>query len=188
MIGIILAGGKSSRFGEDKSLYKLNGMPMYEHVAQKLKNVQAIDEIVINTNDKLKTSFKNYKVIVDDPDYIDHGPLGGLYAAAKEYPGEPLMVISCDTPYVDSAWLNILAEKAEESGNTTITTDNDREHPLIGVYQHDTLAELLKGQLETKRLSLKAFFENLNVDYINIESYNLNSTTLVNINRKTDIK
>lgn len=98
------------------------------------------------------------------------------------------MIISCDTPYVDSAWLNILAEEAEKTGNTTITTDNDREHPLIGVYQHDTLADLLKGQLETKRLSLKAFFENLNVDYINIESYNLNSTTLVNINRKTDIK
>src|SRR5699024_7883272 len=97
-------------------------------------------------------------------------------------------VISCDTPYVDSAWLDILSEEAEKTGNTVITTDNDREHPLIGVYQHNTLAELLKGQLETKRLSLKAFFENLNVDYINIESYNLNSTKRVSMNRKTDIK
>ena len=188
MIGVILAGGKSSRFGEDKALYMLNGRPMYEHVAQSLENVQAIDEIVINTNDKLKTSFKNYKVITDDPEYIDHGPLGGLYASAKEYPGQALMVISCDTPYVDSAWLDILAEEAEKTGDTVITTDNDREHPLIGVYQHDTLAELLEGQLETKRLSLKAFFENLDVQYLNIGSYNLNSTTLVNINRKTDIK
>ena len=188
MIGVILAGGRSSRFGEDKALYRLDGKPMYEHVAEKLENVQAIEEIVINTNDKLKTSFKNYKVIVDDPDYADYGPLGGLYRAAKEYPGEPLMVISCDTPYVDEVWLDILAAAAVKTGNTTITTDNDREHPLIGVYQHDTLAELLEGQLKTKQLSLKAFFENLDVDYLNIESYNLNSTTLVNINRKTDIK
>ena len=188
MIGVILAGGRSSRFGEDKSLYILNGKPMYEHVAEKLKNVQAIDGIVINTNDKLKTSFKNYKVIVDDPEYADYGPLGGLYRAAKEYPKKALMVISCDTPYVDAAWLDILAAEAMKTGRTTITADNDREHPLIGVYQHDTLAELLERQLKTKRLSLKAFFENLDVDYLNIESYNLNSTTLVNINRKTDIK
>lgn len=188
MIGVILAGGKSSRFGEDKPLYVLDGQPMYKHVAQSLENVQAIDEIVINTNDKLKTSFENYKVITDDSRYIDYGPLGGLYRAAKEYPGEPLMIISCDTPYVDSAWLKILAIEAARTGHTTITTDNDREHPLIGVYQHDTLAELLEAQLKTTRLSLKAFFENLDVDYLNIESYNLNSTTLVNINRKTDIK
>lgn len=188
MIGVILAGGRSSRFGEDKSLYILNGKPMYEHVAEKLENVQAIDEIVINTNDKLKTRFKNYKVIVDAPEYADYGPLGGLYRAAQEYPGESLMVISCDTPYVDPAWLNILADESANTGKTTITTDNEREHPLIGVYQHDILAELLEGQLKTKRLSLKAFFENLDVDYLNIESYNLNSTTLVNINRKTDIK
>ena len=188
MIGVILAGGKSSRFGEDKALYPLNGLPMYEHVAQSLENVQAIDEIVINTNDKLKTSFKNYKVIVDDAAYQEHGPLGGLYAAAKAYPKEALMVISCDTPYVDPAWLNILAERAEQTGQTVITTDNEREHPLIGVYQHETLADLLENQLKTKRLSLKAFFENLDVVYLNIESYNLNSTTLVNINRKTDIK
>lgn len=188
MIGVILAGGQSSRFGEDKALYELNGLPMYEHVAQSMQNVQAIDEIVINTNDKLKTSFKNYPVIVDDPGYREHGPLGGLYAAAKKYPGEALMIISCDTPYVDSAWLNILAEKAAQTKKTVITTDNEREHPLIGVYQHDTLAGLLERQLKTKRLSLKAFFGNLDVEYLNIGSYNLNSTTLVNINRKTDIK
>lgn len=188
MIGVILAGGKSSRFGEDKSLYILNGKPMYEHVANSLQKVQAIDEIVINTNDKLETSFKNYKVIVDDPAFIDYGPLGGLYAAAKKYPGESLMIISCDTPYVDAEWLNILAAEAARTNRTVITTDNEREHPLIGVYQHDNLAERLKAQLNTKRLSLKAFFENLDVDYLNIESYNLNSTTLININRKTDIK
>lgn len=188
MIGVILAGGKSSRFGEDKALYKLDGKPMYEHVAEKLQKVQAIDGIVINTNDKLKTSFKNYKVIVDDPEYRDYGPLGGLYRAAKAYPGQALLVISCDTPYVDSAWLDILSTEAKKTGHTTITTDNDRAHPLIGVYQHEALAELLERQLKSKRLSLKAFFENLNVDYLNIESYNLKSTTLININRKTDIK
>ena len=76
MIGVILAGGKSSRFGEDKALYPLNGLPMYEHVEQSLENVQAIDEIVINTNDKLKTRFKNYRMIVDDAAYQEHGPLG----------------------------------------------------------------------------------------------------------------
>lgn len=188
MIGVILAGGKSSRFGQDKSLYVLEGRPMYEHVAESLNKVQTIDEIVINTNDKLKASFKNYKVIVDDPMFVDHGPLGGLYVAAREYPGEALMIISCDTPYVDAEWLNILVTEARRTGRTTITADQTREHPLIGVYQHDDLVGLLEAQLNTENLSLKAFFENLDVDYLNIESYNLNSTTLININRKTDIK
>lgn len=188
MIGVVLAGGKSSRFGEDKSLYELNGVPMYDLCVQSLKKVHVIDEIVINTNDKLKTRFNNHTVVVDDPEFIDHGPLGGIFAAAKAYPGEALMILSCDTPYVDAAWLNILAAEANKTGQTVITTDNEREHPLIGVYQHEDLAELLEHQLKTKRLSLKAFFENLDEKYLNVESYNLNSKMLVNINRKTDIK
>ena len=188
MIGVVLAGGKSTRFGEDKSLYELNGKPMYEHVIEKMKNVQAINEIVINTNDKLENRFKDYKVIVDDPDYKDMGPLSGLYRVAKAYPNEALLIISCDTPYVDVRWLNILVEEALKTGQTTITADDDRQHPLIGVYQDEGLVDMLKRQLETERLSLRAFFENIDVNVINIDDYNLDNTTLVNINRKTDIK
>lgn len=187
MIGVVLAGGKSTRFGEDKSLYELNGKPMYEHVIEKMKNVQAIDEIVINTNDKLKRSFKDFKVLVDDEDYKDMGPLSGLYRVASEYPDDAFLIISCDTPYVESEWLNILVDEALKTGHTTITADGEREHPLIGVYQAG-LVDILKEQLKTERLSLKAFFENIDVNVLNIDDYNLDNTTLVNINRKTDIK
>lgn len=189
MIGVLLAGGKSTRFGEDKAIYTLDGKPMYEHVIEKMKNVQAIDEIVINTNDKLKGRFNaKYKVIIDDPNYKDMGPLSGIYRAAVDYPDQALLVMSVDTPYVEKEWLNQLTDSAKHSGLTTITSDDEHLHPLIGVYQSENLSEKLKAQLDSKRLSMKAFFENIDINVLDVDDYDFDKEMLVNINRKSDIK
>jgi len=46
--GVILAGGRSTRMGEDKGLVEVNGRPLFEHVAEKLR--PHVSEILISCN------------------------------------------------------------------------------------------------------------------------------------------
>ena len=48
ILGVVLAGGKSKRFGEDKSKVKLNGKILLEHTLDKIKS--KFDEIIIVLN------------------------------------------------------------------------------------------------------------------------------------------
>ena len=54
VIGAVLAGGNSTRFGTDKSLYELNDTPMYMHVVNRLKNSTVCDTIVVSMVQKLR--------------------------------------------------------------------------------------------------------------------------------------
>lgn len=187
-VGVVLAGGRSTRFGMDKALYTIDGKPMYQYVLDTLKNTFSCDELVINTNESLKNSFHPITVVVDNEDYSDLGPLGGLYAVALKYPNTRLMVISCDTPFVSTEWMTHLNAVADNHPNTTvITTDAKRMHPTIGVFQHDTLAEHLMRQLDSGLLSIRSLFDTIPVKYENIEESNIPLTTIRNINRITDL-
>ncbi|WP_040929502.1 molybdenum cofactor guanylyltransferase [Nosocomiicoccus massiliensis] len=186
VIGAVLAGGNSTRFGSDKSLYALNDTPMYMHVVNRLKKSGVVDEIVVNTNARLKDAFHPYKTVIDDESFIDHGPLGGIYALMKEYPDDYVIIVSTDTPYVPSAWLKVLVEKAIET-NKIVVTEGEQLHPLIGVYHGETIVEDLKRQLESNKLSIRQFLEHQDYITLNIEDYGLNESMFVNINRKTDI-
>jgi len=187
-IGVVLAGGRSTRFGEQKSLYELGGKKMYQHVYDVLSESGLCDEIVINTNEVLAPYF-DYKTIIDDEDYQDYGPLGGLYAAAKAYPGDRLLIVSCDTPFITAEWLKKLHDAAVSNPNTFIvSTEDDKMHPTISVFQGTDLLDKLGGQLQSERLSFKAFFNNQNVKMLDVSETKESPEIFRNINYKSDIE
>lgn len=187
-IGIVLAGGKSTRFGEQKSLYEFNGKKMYQHVYDVLKESALCDEIVINTNRALAPYF-DYKTIIDDENYQDYGPLGGLYAAAKAFPGDRLLVVSCDTPFITPEWLKKLHDSATANPNTFIVSaEDDKMHPTISVFQGTDLTDELEGQLKSERLSFKAFFNNQDVNMLDVSDTEESPEIFRNINYKSDIE
>ena len=61
ILGIILAGGKSSRFGEDKSTAKLGNKTLLDHTLNKIEN--EFNEILVISNNK-EFNFKNNKIHV----------------------------------------------------------------------------------------------------------------------------
>ena len=186
-VGVILAGGNSTRFGEDKALYELQGKPMYEHIAEAMKESGIVREIMVSTNRRLAGSF-SYETVTDLPGFLDKGPLGGIYAAAKHRPGCRLMVVSCDTPYVPAGWLLKLHGAAQTHEETLILTEEAGQiHPLIGIYQGEGLAGALRTQLETDRLSMRAFLENRQTATLDATAHGVHEDALVNINRRMDI-
>ena len=59
ILGAVLAGGKSQRFGEDKSQVKLNGKLLIDYILSEI--IDEFKEILIVSNKQIK--FKNYENI-----------------------------------------------------------------------------------------------------------------------------
>ncbi len=74
MIAIVLAGGKSSRFGSPKALATINGEVFYEKIIQTLNQTNLFEKVVISTNEELKDSFNHHNVVVDLSKYKNNGP------------------------------------------------------------------------------------------------------------------
>ncbi len=73
VLGAILAGGKSSRFGSDKALALLDGRPLIAHVAASL--ALQCDAIIV-----VGRAQAGYRCVGDRPS-ADMGPLAGLAGA-----------------------------------------------------------------------------------------------------------
>ena len=89
--GLILAGGQSSRMGQDKSQLLWNGVPLYQHMAGLLDQA-GINRIMISSN-----HLQGANVIADK--VPERGPLSGIHAALRQISdGQYLIVVPVDMP------------------------------------------------------------------------------------------
>jgi molybdenum cofactor guanylyltransferase len=91
LLGAIIAGGKSSRFGSDKAVALVDGLPLIDHVVMGL--YRHAEAIVIAGRE-----WRDFDV-VDDGEYAGRGPLAGLLAAlkhAKANDFDAVMSAACD--------------------------------------------------------------------------------------------
>ncbi len=132
--GVILAGGRSTRFGDvDKSVAELGGVPMIRRVANRLAGADdpvppgaaraaggdpVVDELVINCRpdqrDAIAAALDGVPLPVrwaldDEPDL---GPVAGIRNACRAVSTEYAAVVACDMPFVDPGFLEGLVEDA----------------------------------------------------------------------------
>lgn len=155
--GIILAGGRSSRMGQDKALMEINGIPMLQHLANLLK--ECSQEIIIASNNEQHHLFGDVGV---RDNYKDSGPMAGIEAGLSIARNSQCIVLSCDTPFVTSSILSALTSK--NSKHALIARCKDQTHPLIGIYSASTLPTI-RSFLEEKQLKMRALLVALNADY-----------------------
>src|SRR5215212_9639839 len=98
MIGVILAGGQSTRMGRDKGLLKQNDVTWSEIAASKLALLQipvfcSVNQWQLEVYSKI---FLAGNLIVDDECIFVKGPLLGLLSIHQKFPDEDVLVLACD--------------------------------------------------------------------------------------------
>jgi molybdenum cofactor guanylyltransferase len=91
VLGAVIAGGKSSRFGSDKAVAIVGGLPLIDHVVMGL--YRQCEAVVIAGR-----PWRDFDV-VDDRHYAGQGPLAGLLAAldhAKANDFDAVITAPCD--------------------------------------------------------------------------------------------
>ncbi|WP_159102516.1 molybdenum cofactor guanylyltransferase [Listeria cornellensis] len=104
--GIVLAGGNSRRFGEDKALYKetADSPTWVEQTADKMRPL--VNHLFIVTNQRLFPSIQalfhndTTTVLTDQEPFLDKGPLGGIHAVMNTSNYEHYLLSPTDTPHI----------------------------------------------------------------------------------------
>lgn len=159
--GVILAGGKSSRMGTDKSLLQINdNNPIIQDIHEELKQIN--EDTVIVTNHPDQYNFMQAAMIGDR--YFDMGPLAGLETAMYHIDAECYIVAACDMPFINNEVYTHLKQQLQ-SYDAVVPIFNDQLHPLAGVYRRKVLP-YIQQQLQSQDLRVKGFFKNINVSYV----------------------
>ena len=103
--GVILAGGKSTRMGKDKSLLPYNDRPLIEKVYRDLSAL--FNEVVIVTNSPEEYVFLPCPKIPDI--HVGQGSMAGVHAGLKWSRDERIFVTACDMPHLDRELIRWLA-------------------------------------------------------------------------------
>ena len=189
ILGIILAGGKSSRFGEDKSTAKLGDKTLLDHTINKIEN--EFNEILVISNNK-EFNFKNNKIhVVEDCIEGQLGPLVGILTAMKwviknKKNYKWIASFPCDTPFFDIKLISELKIKVKETSKKLIfLNSNKKRHNIFGLWSMD-LIEILEKDIKNSFRKVELWADKIGYENININEEKFDR--FLNINTKKDLE
>jgi molybdenum cofactor guanylyltransferase len=139
----ILAGGESRRFGRDKALVEVGGLPMLGRMIALLQGV-AKNVKVVGAPEKY-APFEREMVCDRWP---GEGPLGGIITALEDAargvaPSDWNLIASCDMPFLTSEWLAYLCERAAKTeAQVVVPHSMHGPEPLCACYRTDAAGAL----------------------------------------------
>ncbi|MDG5760540.1 molybdenum cofactor guanylyltransferase [Natronococcus sp. A-GB1] len=166
--GVVLAGGYSTRFGEDdKAVAELAGTPMIRRVADQLATV--CDELVINCREDQREAIE--AAMVDFPEPVafatdpepDRGPLAGIAVGLETATREYAAAVACDMPFVDPTLLEALADRAEGRDGALVELEDGWYQTTQAVYRTKPMAQACADALEGEDGRILAAVEDLDV-------------------------
>jgi molybdopterin-guanine dinucleotide biosynthesis protein A len=161
---LVLAGGRSSRFGRDKLLEPLDGRPLIEHALDAVRAV-ATDVIVVTSPGASQPVPAGVDVVPDTSAF--EGPLAGLATglAALDPAIEPVVVVGGDMPTLVTAVLERLLAGLERR-EATVLADDDGPRPLPMAIRRSSGEAAVQRLLDTDERRLRAILEQLDVEVL----------------------
>lgn len=131
----ILAGGKSRRMHQDKSMMRFRDVPMIQHVVDQLS--PWFHDIMIGANDTEKYAFLGLPIVQDEEP--DKGPLMGILSCVAQAPSELVFVTGCDIPFISPAFIQHLIAQAADHDIVMPVGSDGRKEPLLALYRKSIL-------------------------------------------------
>jgi molybdopterin-guanine dinucleotide biosynthesis protein A len=188
ILGVVLAGGKSLRFGEDKSQVKLNNKSLIDHILSEI--LTEFKELLIVSNNPIEfNKSENISVISDFKNNL--GPLGGVLTAMKwikdnnkDY--QWISTFPTDTPFFKNQILKDFHDKINlKKGKLFFIKSNNTRHNIFGLWSID-LADKLKKDLENGDRKVEDWANKVGVNIIDMEFEK--NDPFFNINTKEDLE
>jgi len=142
ILGVILAGGSSVRFGGDKARAPLAGRPLIAHVA--VRAAPQVDRLFVNAGEPIDGV--SCELLPDrDP---GEGPLAGILAAlayAEANGFTHVMSFACDTPFLPTDAVSRLARALGGGGDYAVARRGGDIHRVFALWPASCRARLTEG-------------------------------------------
>ena len=187
MTSIILAGGRSSRFGQAKSLETIEAKSLIQWVVDGLTPLSQEILIVVTQRKDLFYSSPIVKVIEDI--YPGKGPLGGIYSGLTASSSLRAIVVGCDMPFLNSSLLSYMTELSP-GFDVVVPRMGKTIEPLCAVYSRSCLTPI-HSLLERGELAVRRLFSLVYVRYVEEEElkrFDPECLSFFNVNTQTALE
>lgn len=176
--GVVLAGGGSTRMGQDKAFLQVNGQTLVQRVAGVV--LQAAGNVTI-CGPKEKFAHLGFPVIEDL--VPGKGPLSGIHAALCSCDAAWILVAACDMPNLTVGVLNRILDSARAGGADIVMASgpDGLPEPLCAAYSRACRPWAHRALLEGRH-KITAAFEGLRIRVEKLD----NSKPLENVNTPDD--
>ena len=144
LLGLVLAGGRSSRMREDKAALTYRRQPQLELAFGLLTPFVSRAFVSVREDQRDDPLRAGYPQIVDGPEI--EGPIAGIIAAQAARPDAAWLVIACDLPMLDSTTLSELIAGRDASRLATAfrSASDGLPEPLCTIYEPASRAAILR--------------------------------------------
>ena len=189
ILAVVLAGGKSKRFGEDKNDVKLGDKTLLEHVLSKIGN--KFEEILIVSSHSLKIQkIKNVTVI---PDCLDNlGPLAGVLSSMKwvkenKKSYQWIATFPSDTPFFETSIIEEYKKKIKLNESLLyFVKSNNQRHNIFGLWSINLLKTLENDLIKNKFRKVEEWANKIGLKTIDVVIKKFDP--FFNINTKEDFE
>lgn len=192
---IILAGGSSTRFTQDKGLTNLANKPLVKHVINAVDKI--VDEKIIVASSSAQA--ENYAKILDsdikfiaDQNKKAQTPLIGALTGFGKAAGEYSLLLPCDTPFISKEIISLLFELCVGKNAAIPRWPNGNIEPLQAVYATKHAFKAAEEALAEEKLNLQAMIDKLrNIRYVStlvLQQLDPELKTFFNVNTPLDLR
>ena len=155
--GVILAGGKSSRMGQNKALMPLGGKRLVDRAVEVMRSV--FDDLLMVTNTPDVYAELGMPMVPDV--WPEKGSLGGVYSAIYHVATPYCLVVACDMPFLRAAVLRYLITQMADYD--VVVPDVLGELQTLHAIYSKACLQPIERRLETNRLRIVGFFPDVRV-------------------------
>lgn len=183
---IILAGGKGSRLGQEKSSLIFGKKSLISHVVDLVLPLNTEIIVVFSQSQKNIEPNLNARVVKDI--FADKGALGGVYTGLVTSTTPYSIIVACDMPFLKLDLLKYMVKVAEGYDIAIPRVDNNVE-PLHAIYSRNCI-KTIERMFSEGELRVSNLLQRVNVRYIDEQEFNIydpEHLSFFNINNKNDL-
>lgn len=185
--GILLAGGKSRRMGEDKRFLVLGEQTLLQRGLAALHSIfQEVVVVIAQDGPPLHVDGRVIRDLVPDC-----GSLGGLYTGLMQSTTPYIFVVACDMPFLDQAVMTHFTNR-KATADIVMAKLNGRLHPMHALYSKACLP-VLEQMIAARQLKIQEIVSQstLRVGYVTEKDLSVldpSGRSFYNVNTLVDLE
>lgn len=176
----VLAGGKSTRMGQNKALLHINDTRFINHITDELSG---LGETLISAARKGMYEELGFPVVYDE--HEDIGPIEGIYQVVKHAGNDYVFVCATDMPFLKKELVSYMCQFISGDYDCYVIEDEKHVHPLCAIYSKAVLP-VIEELIEKGQYRLMNILNAVRTKYIKLEFTVFDKKIVRNINTKEE--
>ena len=161
--GVILAGGLSKRYGQNKAFLKLDGTRIIDRITAEMKTI--FRRVVVITNRKADYEYLEVPVFEDLIEGL--GPLGGIFTGLMTISDQAGFFVPCDMPFFSEQLVRHMVG-IKDNHAAVVPSGATGIEPLHALYSQSCL-DPIRGLIKAQRYQVRLFFQQVSVRYVTLD-------------------